>query len=124
MKIPNKVKIAGYSYTVERPKESFPNGVTVCDGVHLFTEQIIKVAKSGSEEYQNTVFLHELVHGIIGSYCGEISEQLNESFTEQFSKGLYQVIVDNPEIFHQNDNLSRWHNDNRSLQQNKGQYHL
>lgn len=99
MKIPNKVKIAGYSYNVERPTEPFPNGDTVCDGVHLFTEQTIKVAKSGSNEYQNTVFLHELIHGIISSYCGEISEQLNESFTEQFSKGLYQVIVDNPEIF-------------------------
>lgn len=101
MKIPNKVKIAGYSYTVERPERPFPNGDTVCDGLHLFTDQIIKVAKSGTNEYQNTVFLHELVHGIIGSYCGDISEYLNENFTEQFAKGLYQVIIDNPEIFQQ-----------------------
>lgn len=99
MQIPERVKIAGYEYTVERPDEPFPNGETVCDGLHIFTNQTIKVAKSGSKEYQDTVFLHELIHGIIASYCGDISEEINERFTEQFSKGVYQVIIDNPTIF-------------------------
>ena len=99
MRIPETVKIAGYQYSVERPEEAFVNGESICDGVHNFSQQIIKVATTGTEEYQKTVFLHELVHGIIGSYCGDTSEELNERFTEQFAKGLYQVIIDNPDIF-------------------------
>ncbi|MBQ7003672.1 MAG: hypothetical protein IJN57_06910 [Oscillospiraceae bacterium] len=96
MNIPEKVKVAGYEYTVERPNEPFPSGSDVCDGVHTFADQKIKVAQSGTEAYQNTVFLHEVVHAIIASYCGD---NQNEQFVEQFSKGLYQVITDNPDIF-------------------------
>lgn len=100
MNIPNKIKVAGYEYTIERPSEPFASGTQVCDGIHKFSEQIIKIARAGNEVYQNTVFLHELVHAIISSYCSNISEEINEQFTEQFSKGLYQVITDNPEIFY------------------------
>lgn len=99
MKIPKTVKVAGYLYQVERCDSPFPVDTEICDGVHTFSEQKIKVAQVGTEIYQNTVFLHELVHAIIGSYCADIKDQLNEAFTEQFSKGLYQVIVDNPNIF-------------------------
>lgn len=98
MNIPEKVKIAGYEYTVERPSESFSSESYVCEGVHIFGQQKIKVAKTGNQPYQDTVFLHELVHGIIASCCsGDMYDE--EKFTEQFSKGLYQVIIDNPEIF-------------------------
>ena len=99
MKIPAKIKVAGYDYKVIRCDEAFALDAQVCDGAHNFSKQEIKVAKTGTEVYQNTVFLHELVHAIISSYCSNISEEINEQFTEQFSKGLYQVITDNPEIF-------------------------
>ncbi|MBQ8298166.1 MAG: hypothetical protein IJX77_10340 [Ruminococcus sp.] len=99
MNIPEKVKIAGYEYTVERPTEPFLVDNDACDGVHIFTQQKIKVAQTGNEAYQNTVFIHELVHGIIMSYCKGCDNYDEEKFTEQFSKGIYQVITDNPEIF-------------------------
>lgn len=104
MKIPNKVKIGGYLYTVDRPEEPFVSGTSVCDGIHDFARQEIKVAKTGTQSYQNTVFLHEICHGIIAHYCSSDSGSFDEErFVEAFSKGLYQVITDNPEIF---DNVS------------------
>ena len=105
MKISNKVKIGGYTYAVERPDEPFvASGNVVCDGVHIFNEQLIKVAKSGSSAYQETVFLHEICHAIIASYCSEECYD-EEKFVEQFSKGLYQVITDNPEIFNNSSSV-------------------
>lgn len=65
---PRKSENRGYEYTVERTSESFPSESYVCDGVHIFGQQKIKVAKTGNQPYQDTVFLHELVHGIIASY--------------------------------------------------------
>ena len=98
MKIPEKIKIAGYTYKIERPAEPFVSNLSACDGLHSFDTQTIKVSKSGNEAYQNTVFLHELVHGIIASYCTADCYD-EEKFVEQFSKGLYQVVTDNPQIF-------------------------
>ena len=97
MIIPDKVKVAGYTYNIERPAEAFPDGTVVCDGIHWFNEQIIRVARTGNEQYQSTIFIHELVHAIIASYCGVDNQ--DEQFVEQLAKGLYQVITDNPEIF-------------------------
>lgn len=103
MKIPNKVKIGGYLYKVERPEKEFVSGDSVCDGTHNFSNQEIKVAKEGTKAYQDTVFIHEVCHGIIAHYCSDSGSFNEERFVEAFSKGLYQVITDNPEIF---DNVS------------------
>ena len=100
MKIPEKVKISGYNYNVSRPEEAFVSGGSACDGLHDFSKQEIIVAKEGNMAYQQTVFLHELTHGIIRNYCdGIMSDYDEERFTEQFAKGLYQVINDNPDVF-------------------------
>lgn len=98
MNIPKQIKIGGFAYTVERPKNSFiSNEGNALDGEHFFSKKEIKVAKSGCKEYQELVFLHEVCHGIIECYVSPYEQ--NEKFVEQFSKGLYQVIVDNPGIF-------------------------
>ena len=99
MKITGNVKIAGYKHKVERPTEAFVEGNQICDGIYSFVQQTIKVANVGNQEYQNTVFLHEICHGIIENYCRGSDTYDEEKFVEQFSKGLYQVICDNPEIF-------------------------
>ncbi len=96
MNIPEKVRVAGYTYEVQRPEGSFVDGTTACDGIHTPHETVIKVAQRGNAAYQNTVFLHELIHAIDYAYCGGEQE---EKFVEQFAKGLYKVITDNPEIF-------------------------
>ena len=98
MKIPDRVKIAGYDYTVERFDESFPSSdrTSLCDGEHQAAYQTIKVVNKGTEEYQMTVFLHEVIHAIIYAYT---PNEQDEGFVEQMSKGLFQVIKDNPFIF-------------------------
>lgn len=98
MKITEHVKVGGFTYDVSRPDEAFPLGDNVCDGSHTFASQQIKVAKTGTQTYQNMVFLHEICHAIVNHYCDNsfIDE---EKFVEAFSKGLYQVITDNREIF-------------------------
>lgn len=97
--IPNTVKIAGCVYTVEREERAFVNGSNVVDGTHSFFEQKIKVVCEGTKDYQSVIFLHEVMHGIIENYCPNIvSVTDEEKLVEQISKGLFQVITDNPEI--------------------------
>ena len=99
MIIPNKVKVGGYVYDVLRPRDTFINNGVECDGLHDFSRATIKVTESGILDYQKTVFLHELIHAIIEVYCPDVSDEVNETLAQQLSKGLYQVIEDNPEIF-------------------------
>ena len=98
MIIPNKVKVGGYVYDVLRPRDPFINNGVECDGLHDFSRATIKVTESGILDYQKTVFLHELIHAIIEVYCPGIGDELDETLAQQLSKGIYQVIVDNPEI--------------------------
>ena len=98
--IPQKIKISGYDYKVERVERAFVSNGSACDGLHDFSKQEIVIAYEGNAAYQQTVFLHEVTPGIIHNYCeGIMSDYDEERFTEQFAKGLYQVIKDNPEIF-------------------------
>lgn len=96
MKIPNKVKIGGYTYSVEREDAPYVIDDVIAHGSHNYPNLQIKVGSFGTLEYQESVFLHELIHGIIAVYC---ANRQDEEFVEQLSKGLYQVIVDNPKIF-------------------------
>jgi hypothetical protein len=97
MFIPKRIKIGGFIYNVERPDESFISNFNILDGEHSFANHTITVAKVGSNEYQNVVFLHEICHAIIDHYVSP--EKQDEHFVEQFSKGLYQVLMDNMFIF-------------------------
>lgn len=94
--IPEKVKVGGFDYRVERVSGSFVSNGAALDGEHYFAEKTIKAGTNGCKEYQDLVFLHELCHAIISCYTPQ--EKQNEEFVEQFSKGLYQVLKDNPEI--------------------------
>ncbi len=96
MNIPNKIKIGGFTYNVERPEGPFVSGNTLLDGEHSFVDRTIKVSTTGCAEYQNVVFLHEVCHAIIDCYVSP--QKQDEAFVEQFAKGLYQVLVDNSGI--------------------------
>lgn len=96
MKIPEKVKVGPFDYQVIMEEKPFVDGGNALDGIHIYDKNIIKVAKSGSQDYQNQVFLHELMHAIIAVYA---DNNQNEYMVEQVSKGLYQVINDHPDMF-------------------------
>jgi hypothetical protein len=97
MNIPRYIKVGGFNYLVERPEEPFLSDSVLCDGDHNFINKIIRVAKNGTRDYQDLVFIHELCHAIISYFTPELEQ--DEKFVEQFSKGLYQVLVDNPKVF-------------------------
>lgn len=96
MTIPKTIKIGGFNYYVERPDGAFVSDGMALDGEHNFAEETIKVSTNGCGDYQDLVFLHEVCHAIIEHY---VSRKQDEEFVEQFSKGLYQVLTDNAEIF-------------------------
>ena len=102
MNILKQIKIGGFIYDVERPEGSFigdnNNSTYVLDGEYSFSKKLIKVGNNGCSDYQKMVFLHEVCHAIIGHYCCTGTHD-EENFVEQFSKGLYQVLVDNPDLF-------------------------
>lgn len=95
MNIPKNIKIGCFNYHVERIKGPFVSDGTALDGEHRFAEKTIRVSDNGCGYYQDVVFLHEVCHAIIAHYC---ADEQDEKFVEQFSKGLYQVINDNPEL--------------------------
>lgn len=102
MNIPKSLRVAGFKYNIERPDSSFIVNGDLCDGVHEFGQQLIKVARTNSEEYQQVVFLHEMAHAIVANYCsGILDDDTEERFVEQFAKGLYQVLNDNKTIFYE-----------------------
>lgn len=95
--IPDKIKIAGFIYDVEKKDSSFVSeSGAALDGEHSIRDKRITVAMEGCREYQELVFLHEVCHAIIEAYVSPFEHE--ESFVEQFSKGLYQVLHDNPDI--------------------------
>ena len=93
----NEIKVGGFKYKIIYKDDAFVgiDGSSL-DGSHCFAEQAITIAKRGHNEYQNIVLLHEICHAIIEVYVSP--EKQDEHFVEQFSKGLYQVLKDNPEL--------------------------
>lgn len=95
-KIPDKLKIAGYDYTVIKKSESFVSDTQACDGLHNILDNTITINTDRPEQYRDTTFLHEIIHAIIYAYCDNSGG--NEEFVEHFAIGLYQFIKDNKEI--------------------------
>ena len=97
MNIPQQIKIGGFNYHVERIDGAFVSDGAALDGEHRFADKKIKVSTNGCPDYQDLVFIHEICHAIIAHYTPELNQ--DEKFVEQFSKGLNQVLVDNPKVF-------------------------
>lgn len=98
--IPDAVKIAGVTYKVKREEKPFIGNNAIVDGTFDYVEQELRIARTGSETYQQIVFLHEVLHGLIESYCSNLlSFETEEKLVEQLSKGLFQFIADNPGVF-------------------------
>jgi hypothetical protein len=101
MKIPIKVKIAGYDYRVKYPY-TFKNYKLAAEVNHDKHEIMIashssKTEKKARSEIEQSL-LHEIVHAVNTRYLPR-KNRLYEGQVEQISEGLYQVLKDNKLTF-------------------------
>lgn len=103
MEIPNKVKIGGIEYTVTKSTRPCKNDINV-DGEIIYDMGTIELRDGSGEckDYQDMVFVHEVMHGIFHHMCIEQDEEL----IKKISMGLHQVIKDNPNIFNEHSIIS------------------
>jgi hypothetical protein len=93
MKIPNKVKIGGLTYTVEEtPHIAFGENY---NGEILYRELKIKIRPMAAEVMARS-FCHEVVHAI---YDNLGYSELDEKRIDELAGALHALIVDNPEMF-------------------------
>lgn len=93
MNIPEKVKIGGYEYDIEVMEAvSHWGGKQGCqDGNSLE----IKIASNMPEPMQHSVLIHEMIEAINYHY----DLKLKHEKIMLLEAALYQIIVDNPEMF-------------------------
>lgn len=100
MKIPEKVRISGVDYPIIY-KEYLNDGTTLAYGYINYIENAIYL--SSTENMNNskkcTVLLHEILHGILHHYGTGITIENEELVIDTISKGLYQIIEDNKDMF-------------------------
>ena len=100
MNIPEKIVISGMEYKV-----GLSNDVLFCDNLraygHIdFDKKEILIDKTLRENQGHIqTLIHEILHGIV--YDREISflQDDEETIINQLAKGLYQIIIDNPNMF-------------------------
>lgn len=96
MRIPDRVKIGGLTYTVtETPNITLGREY----GGEIFYETLrinIRPVGSGKKE---RIFLHEVLHGIFDNlgYTDHDEKKIDE-----LAGALYALIVDNPDMFKDN----------------------
>lgn len=93
MKIPDKVKIGGLTYTVSETE----NITLGCDysGEILYRDLKMNL-RPGARGQMERSFIHELVHGIFDN-LGYTSR--DEKKIDELAGAFYALIVDNPGLF-------------------------
>ena len=98
MRIPESIRIGPYKYKVEileTPK--FDNEDVM--GVIKFNGMAIELKDNMNPQMRDTVWLHEILHGILNHAEINLEDELEEQIVNIISRGLYQVYRDNKEVF-------------------------
>lgn len=94
MNITASVKIGGITYKViecTNPSEENSN----VDGQILYQKQELRLKKDMAIDYKESIFIHEIIHGIL-----ELTGiEQDENLVIRLSNAIHQVIKDNPDIF-------------------------
>lgn len=95
MNIPEKIKIGYKDFKVNKIAGEVINDNQVCYGFINHNNGIINISTLYSDDQQKCTFIHECMHGI-----DEIVEaNLTEDQIRRMSKGLYDFIKSNPQMF-------------------------
>src|SRR3990167_5111278 len=96
MKIPKKLKIAGFNYKITHNKQVADHSSTFASTINA--QQEINVGLGFPIQKQEQTFLHEILHAVWFCYglkeAGFKNEQ-EEHIVDALSNGLYQVLKDN-----------------------------
>ena len=99
MKIPDKVKIGPYTYSVELTDGPIIVGGRECNGSIEYENLKIRILNKSAEQIQITTFLHEVYHGIVRLHGIAFRTWDDEEIIDYTAIGWHQVIIDNPEMF-------------------------
>ena len=86
------MKILGFEYDVKFVEKitELENVAGCCDT----EKQTIEILDCYDQQFTAVVFLHELLHAILDA----TAQKHNEKWIEAVSRGLFQVLQDNPDI--------------------------
>ncbi|MGL5712276.1 MAG: hypothetical protein ACRCXT_20865 [Paraclostridium sp.] len=97
MIIKDSVKIGAMQYKVTCVDEDIILENQLCNGTIDYENLIITISNNRARQKQEETFIYEVLHGIIRDRNLILEDE--EMIVDEISKGLYQVIKDNPEIF-------------------------
>lgn len=97
MEIKNKIKIGSMEYEVIKTDKPILLDNEACNGIIDYENLFIEISNNRAIQKQEETFIHEILHGIIRERSLILEDE--EMIVEEISKGLYQVIKDNQEIF-------------------------
>jgi len=99
MNIPGVVRIGSCYYDVEFTNDTLTVDGREVMGVIEYYNHVIRIKMGmGDIQQQEQTLLHELVHGIARDRSLDLGEN-EEMIVDEISKGLHQVILDNPRMF-------------------------
>lgn len=94
--IPNKIDVAGVTYSVEEKEVVIIGDSTGYAGLCNYKDAKIEVLQDMSPERKEETFVHELFHAIL--FESGFDEH-DEDLVERASRVLYQVLKDNKLYF-------------------------
>ncbi len=95
--LPECVKVGGVIYRVI-PSEEFTRGAESYASVsHRRLEIYIGLEPPNDPQQVRQSLLHELIHSAAQVYGAGTGEELSEAWVESLTRGLYQVLRDNPD---------------------------
>jgi hypothetical protein len=99
MQVPSTVKVGAITYEVRRVNHPLVVNRKECLGDIHYNESLIQV-RTDCQGEQNAVqtVLHEMIHAMSRERGLNWGDN-DELYTEELSKALHQVIVDNPVLF-------------------------
>lgn len=103
LKIPDKIKIGCYTYTVVETEEPIiVHGVSSFVGSVDHDKKQISIKKDIEESYKIQVLFHEILHTLFEYFCLEgddLKPENYENIVDCISKGIVALLNDNQEFF-------------------------
>lgn len=98
MNIPAAIRIDGIDYRVEHSDAPVLVDRQECLGSIDYITTTIKLSNEQSEQAKQQTLLHEVFHGLMR--CKGLQVEDEELLVDMLSRGMYQVLEDNPELFY------------------------